>query len=129
MYYYYYHWSLINGHLYEIAWSLFQYFNVRTDVPDLVVFEADANDDEVTLKWKEPGNNGAAITQYSIYQRVVNDEQWTMVAVINDVSKREFVVTVEKGKKYEFVVTATNKYGESLKNKNLIETVNTKEGT
>ena len=30
-------------------------------------------------------------------------------------SKREFVVKVAKGKEYEFVVTATNQYGESLK--------------
>ena len=108
---------------YEIACSLFQYFNVRTDVPDPVVFEANVNDDEVTLKWKEPENNGANITQYSIYQRIGNDEQWTMVTVINDISKREFVVRVEKGKQYEFVVTATNKYGESLKNKDRIQTV------
>ena len=52
-----------------------------------------------------------------------------MVAVINDISKREFVVRVEKGKQYEFVVTATNKYGESLKNKERIETVNIEAGT
>ena len=52
-----------------------------------------------------------------------------MVGVINDISKREFVVRVEKGKQYEFVVTATNKYGESLKNKKRIETVNIEGGT
>ena len=46
-----------------------------------------------------------------------------MVDVINDISKREFVVRVEKGKTYEFVVTATNKYGESLKNKDKIKIV------
>ena len=103
--------------------------NTRTDAPDPVFFEVDVNDDEVTLKWKEPENNGAAITQYSIYQRIVNDEEWTMVADINDISKREFVVRVEKGKQYEFVVTATNKYGESLKTKERIETVNIEGGT
>ena len=83
----------------------------------------------MTLKWKEPENNGAVITQYSIYQRIVNDKQWTKVEVINDISKRQFVVRVEKGKQYEFVVTATNKYGESLKNKERIETVNIEGGT
>ena len=61
--------------------------------------------------------------RYTIYKRIGNDEQWTMVDVINDISKREFVVRVEKGKQYEFVVTATNKYGESLKNKDRIKVV------
>lgn len=82
----------------------------------------------MTLIWKEPENNGANITQYSIYQRNVNDEKWTMVEVINDISKREFVVRVKKGKQYEFVVTATNKHGESLKNKERIEMVNIEGG-
>ena len=61
--------------------------------------------------------------RYTIYKRIGNDEQWTMVDVINDISKREFVVRVEKGKQYEFVVTATNQYGESLKNKDRIKVV------
>ena len=61
--------------------------------------------------------------RYTIYKRIGNDEHWTMVDVINDISKREFVVRVEKGKQYEFVVTATNKYGESLKNKDTIKIV------
>ena len=49
--------------------------------------------------------------------------------VIHDISKREFVVRVKKNKKYEFVVTATNKCGESEKYKDNIKTVNIKEGT
>ena len=66
--------------------------------------------------------------QYTVYKRIGNDEQWTMVDVLNDISKREFVVRVEKGKTYEFVVTATNKYGESLKNKDRIKIVVILEG-
>ena len=98
------------------------FFNIHIDVPEPVVVTANIKDDrEVILKWKEPENNGAAITQYSIYQRVANDEQWTRVAVINDINKREYNVRVEKGKEYEFVVTATNEYGESLKNKGRIK--------
>ena len=80
------------------------------------------------LRWEEPENNGAVITQYSIYQKTGNEEEWTRVEVINDISKREYVVTVEKDKKYEFVVTATNKYGESIKNKDNIKTVNVSGG-
>ena len=45
---------------------------------------------------------------------------------MNVVSKREHVVTVEKDKEYEFVVTATNKYGESPKDD--IKTVIVSEG-
>ena len=75
----------------------------------------------MTLKWRKPEDNGAVITQYSIYQRSANDEQWTRVAVINDISKLEYNVKVEKGKDCEFVITATNKYGESLKNRGRIK--------
>ena len=82
----------------------------------------------MTLKWKEPENNGGAITRYTIYQRVANDEQWTRVAVLNCISKREYVIRVEKSGSYEFVVTATNKYGESLKNKDRIKTVDVNGG-
>ena len=39
--------------------------------------------------------------------------------VINDISKRQYVVEIEKGKVYEFVVTATNKYGESSLEENI----------
>ena len=71
--------------------------------------------DDIILKWKEPNDNGAAISQYSIYQRFMNDEQWRKAGSITDVNKHEYVVDIEKGKEYEFVVTATNKYGESSK--------------
>ena len=99
----------------------FFFFNTHTDVPEPVVVTANVKDDEVTLKWRKPEDNGAVITQYSIYQRSANDEQWTRVAVINDISKLEYNVKVEKGKDCEFVVTATNKYGESLKNRGRIK--------
>ena len=94
-----------------------------------MVIAADVEDDKVTLKWKEPENNGAVITGYTIYQRIENDQQWTRVAVINDISKRQYVISVNKGKKYEFVVTASNKYGQSLKNKDNIYTVDVLGGT
>ncbi|XP_073255600.1 uncharacterized protein [Porites lutea] len=73
--------------------------------------------DEIILYWNEPDSNGAAITRYSIYQRVGNE--WKLIGVINDISTREYVVEIEKGKVYEFVVTATNKYGESSLEENI----------
>lgn len=93
------------------------------DVPAAVAFTAKLKDGEVTLRWSKPNDKGANITEYSVYQRTENNEQWKKIAVLSDVSKLEHVVKVEKGKKYQFVVTATNKYGESSKNKDNIKEV------
>ena len=75
-------------------------------------------DDTVTLKWSEPQNNGKEITQYTVYQRVVTDGKpggWIRLKIIANASVRKFTVDLTKGKVYEFVVTATNDFGESLK--------------
>lgn len=91
------------------------------------VLQKEITDAEITLEWEEPFNNGANITQYSVYQRISNHERWRTLDVITDISKREYAVKVEKDKAYEFVVTATNKHGESPKDD--IETVKMSEGT
>ena len=75
-------------------------------------------DDTITLKWKEPESNGKVITMYTVYQRVVTDGkvgQWTVIRRIRDVSVRELKIPLERGKVYQFAVTATNELGESLK--------------
>ena len=75
-------------------------------------------DGTITLKWKEPESNGKDITMYTVYQRVVTDgkvEQWTMISRIRDVSVRELKIALERGKVYQFAITATNELGESLK--------------
>ena len=83
--------------------------------------------DEVTLSWSEPPNNGADITQYTVYQRTVNEDgttgDWTQLKIITDVSARKYVVKVEDGKEYEFVVTATNRFGEGFKEEGKIQRV------
>ena len=33
----------------------------------------ETTDDTITLKWKEPENNGKVIIMYTVYQRVVTD--------------------------------------------------------
>jgi len=91
------------------------HFDICTDIPAPVQLTAEVEGSEITLKWTEPENNGAPITKYSVYQRIVNDEQWQKVEDITDTSRRDYVLKGEEGKEYEFVVTATNKYGESLK--------------
>ena len=78
----------------------------------------ETTDDTITLKWKEPENNGKVITMYTVYQRVVTDGkvgQWTKIEKIRDVSVRELKITLERGKVYQFAITAVNELGESLK--------------
>ena len=74
--------------------------------------------DTITLKWKEPESNGKVITMYTVYLRVVTDGkvgQWTEIRRIRDVSVRELKIPLERGKVYQFAITATNELGESLK--------------
>ena len=78
----------------------------------------ETTDDTITLKWKEPENNGKDITMYIVYKRVVTDGkvgQWTEIRRIRDVSVRELKIALERGKVYQFAITATNELGESLK--------------
>ena len=78
----------------------------------------ETTDDTITLKWKEPESNGKVITMYTVYQRVVTDGkvgQWTVIRKTRDVSVRELKIPLERGKVYQFAITATNELGESLK--------------
>ena len=75
-------------------------------------------DGTITLKWKEPESNGKDITMYTVYLRVVTDGkegQWTIIRRIRDVTVRELKIALERGKVYQFAITATNELGESLK--------------
>ena len=80
-----------------------------------MAFTYELNADEITLEWKEPNDNGAEITMYTVYYGTLNDEQWKETKKITDVSVRKCVVKVVMGKKYKALVTASNKYGESSK--------------
>ena len=78
----------------------------------------ETTDDTITLKWKEPESNGKVITMYTVYLRVMTDGkvgQWTIIKNISDASVRELKIPLERGKVYQFAVTATNELGESLK--------------
>jgi len=77
----------------------------------------EVTDNTITLKWDEPQNNGRVITQYTVYQRIVTDGkpgEWIKLTTITDVSVRQLQVELKKGEVNEFVVTATNEFGESL---------------
>ena len=86
----------------------------------------------MVIKWTKPDSNGADITQYTVYIRNVTSDgtvgDWRKIEVIYDVSILEYVVALEKGQQYEFLVTVTNKYEESLKKQQNIKRINVLEG-
>ena len=92
----------------------------------------EVTDKTITLKWSEPVNNGKAITEYTVYQRIVTDGkpgEWIELKKFTDASVREMEVDLECCKVYEFVVTATNGFGESFKEDGKIKKVKASEST
>ena len=78
---------------------------------------SETTEDTITLRWNEPEDNGMKITQYTVYQRTIFDGKpgkWTIIKEISGAEVREFQVKLERGKVYQFAVTATNGVGESL---------------
>ena len=88
---------------------------------------------KVNLKWKESQNSGAPITKYTVYQRIVNDgntsHEWAIVQDITSDSVREVAVDLEIGRDFEFVVTASNKCGESKKEVKKVKRISVLGGT
>ena len=95
--------------------------DINLGTPDVVEIDelpGETTNDTITLKWKKPESNGKVITMYTVYQRVVTDGkvgQWIEVSRIIDASVRELKIVLERGKVYQFAITATNELGESLK--------------
>ena len=88
---------------------------------------------KVNLKWEESQNSGAPITKDTVYQRIVNDgntlHEWAKVQDITTVSVREVAVDLEIGRDVEFMVTASNKCGESKKEVEKIKRISVLGGT
>ncbi|XP_068685587.1 fibroblast growth factor receptor 3-like [Montipora foliosa] len=100
--------------------------NVLGDIPEPVKnIKVERKDDSVALSWFEPENNGAAIIRYSIYTRIGSDVEWKNIAnlEVEEGFKLEYTLTLERGKNYELMVTATNEFGESAMNEDNIQTV------
>lgn len=70
----------------------------------------------LSLKWKEPESGGADIEMYTVYKRLVTSQaqesKWEEVATTR---AREYFIELERGRTYEFSITATNKCGEGGK--------------
>ncbi|XP_066024479.1 uncharacterized protein [Pocillopora verrucosa] len=99
-------------------WNFKTKFEGAPDVVEIDELPDKTTDDTITLKWKEPESYGKVIIMYTVYQRVVTDGKvghWTEIRKIRDVSTRELKIALEKGKVYQFAITATNELGESLK--------------
>ena len=78
------------------------------------------DENHITLNWSQLQEEGESIDKYTIYRRTVDSfdkvSEWKVLKTIEDSSVFEFTVDgLERGKKYEFLVTATNKYGEGLR--------------
>ncbi|KAL9964197.1 hypothetical protein ACROYT_G027796 [Oculina patagonica] len=96
--------------------------------PRMDDLSSEIRDDTITLKWSESQNNGKEIIQYTVYQRVMTDGkpgEWIKLQTITDTTVRQLKVELEKGKTYEFVVTATNEFGESRKEDGKIQRIKT----
>ena len=94
---------------------------------EIVGLPPETKDTGITIKWTEPQDNGAPITQYYVYLRTMNDNgspsDWNKIKELNNPLIREVNVTLEKGKVYEFVVTARNRFGEGLKEEDKIKKI------
>ncbi|CAH3017876.1 unnamed protein product, partial [Porites evermanni] len=84
-------------------------------VPEAVNTTCNIKKGKVILTWNQPASNGAVITQYKVYRKGENKEQWTEIETINNATREYVVSEVKKGREYDFVVTATNDYGDSPK--------------
>lgn len=70
----------------------------------------------LTLKWMEPNSSGADIEKYTVYRRLVTSEaqeaKWEEVATTR---AQEYFLELERGRTYEFSITASNRCGEGGK--------------
>ena len=101
------------------AFITFFFFLGAPATAEIIDFPAVTKSNKVTIKWNEPQDNGASITLYTVYQRDVKKGdikgEWIKIREIKDFSRRQVVVSLQKNKVYEFVVTARNRFGESLR--------------
>ena len=110
-------------------WALYYLF-FNPGVPaaaEITDLPKETKDVKITLKWEQAENNGAPITQYTVYRRLVREDgtplNWTKIKEITDTSDRQVVVNLEKGKVYAIVVTATNRFGEGVKEEGKIREI------
>ena len=101
---------------------------------ELCGIPTDHRSNDFTLKWLEPKNNGAVILDYIVYRRTVNESggvsKWEFVRSVAAVTcaLTGCVITLERGKTFDVLVTARNKCGESLQQEDNAKRVQVSEG-
>ena len=107
-------------------------FGTFLDVPmpvKLKVNSSGAMGNAFTLTWVEPNNNGAVVLDYMVYKRDVNEDgktsEWKFVGLVpaSNLALTEYVITLKRGKTFDLVVTAKNKFGESVKEEDNVKRV------
>ena len=115
------------------------FFVILTDCPmpvelDIPEIRRDPSIDkcDITMKWKEPCDNGASITRYRVYQRILGgthiQQQWRNIYSSNCSDFQYHVFNLQRGKEYEFKVTAENKIGEGRDDETHYKRVKVREG-
>ncbi|XP_031549917.1 Down syndrome cell adhesion molecule homolog isoform X2 [Actinia tenebrosa] len=103
----------------------------KPSAPELVIALLERSPEfklSVLLRWEEPDDNGGNISRYTIYVKEVEKKaEWTKYDNVIDSKQFEYKITkdIVYGKTYMFMVTAWNKYGESVKDEGGAKTVNT----
>jgi hypothetical protein len=81
--------------------------------------------------WTKPEDNWSSINKYSIYMKVIHEDcreySWAQIGIVNEtnsVPKFKYKVdSLKPRKKYNFIVTAWNEYGESFKDERKAKTI------
>lgn len=88
---------------------------VKPDLPVLTIIQVhQVQNTSVILRWSKPADNGGKITQYTLYQKEDGlNEEWKQISHIYGDAREKLLENLEPGRRYSFVVTATNKFGDS----------------
>ena len=78
------------------------------------------------LQWIKPKENGWPITNYAIYKKLMvgngDEDDWVKVQTVME-DKQAYTITLEAGKQFKIVVTASNNLGEAKKEENRVKTI------
>ena len=83
------------------------------------------------LHWTKPKDNGKLITSYTIYKRLIDkskENEWDEENTLKMDAPRSYNITLEEGKDYEIVITATNTLGEAKKEESKIVVIKVPKG-
>ncbi|XP_031569708.1 hemicentin-1-like isoform X2 [Actinia tenebrosa] len=97
----------------------------KPGVPQLTISINDTAELFIRLTWTKPNDNGGDLIKFTIYMKEDDEFNCTKAKDILDLSVLEYTLrkSVDYGKNYTFLVTAWNKYGESMKDDVMAKTI------